>query len=246
MTNHGFASQIAPNSNQFTTIYIIIGMAVGIGIFWHMPYLKQILLPFKIITVALHEFGHASVGVCTGAKIIGIKVNPDEGGVTEMRGGKQWLTLPAGYLGSSFWGSLMIFCGFNTFASKIVSVIIGLAMLITLYWARNWLTRIMTVIFVGSIALLWWLANSAGLRYFVLFVGTMSALYSLWDIIEDLIVRKINESDASQFSKICCGGCLPPQFWGAIWLIISFMFVAAAIICALLVFKDPDSTISYQ
>lgn len=45
------------------------------------------------------EFGHASVGVCTGAKIEGIKVEPNEGGVTLMRGGKQWLTLPAGYIG---------------------------------------------------------------------------------------------------------------------------------------------------
>lgn len=36
-------------------------------------------MPFKIITVALHEFGHASAGCCTGAKVISIEVNPDEG-----------------------------------------------------------------------------------------------------------------------------------------------------------------------
>lgn len=101
----------------------------------------------------------------------------------------------------------------------------------------------MTVLFIGCIAFLWWFKDSIGLRYFVLFIGTMSALYSLWDIIEDLILRKVNESDASKFSKICCGGCLPPQVWGVLWLLISFLFVAVAIFCALLAFKDPNSQI---
>lgn len=169
-------------------------------------------------------------------------MNPDEGGVTRMRGGIQALTLPAGYLGSAFWGSLMIFAGFNILASKIVGVIVGVAMLATLFWAKNWLTRVMTVLFIGLIALFWWADNSIPLRYYVLFFGVMSALYSLWDIIEDLIVRRVNESDATQFAKICCGGCLPPQFWGVLWLFISFIFVGVAIIGALLVFKDPNAT----
>jgi hypothetical protein len=78
----------------------------------------------------------------------------------------------------------MIFCGFNTLASQVVSVIVGIAMLATLYWAKNWLTRVLTVIFVGIVAFLWWFENSVGLRYFVLFIGVMSALYSLWDILE--------------------------------------------------------------
>lgn len=38
----------------------------------------------QLITVALHEFGHAAAGCCTGAKIEGIKVDPEEGGVTTM------------------------------------------------------------------------------------------------------------------------------------------------------------------
>jgi hypothetical protein len=102
-SNQWVLENIAPNATQCDSLYILLGMSIGIGIFWHVPYLKEILLPFKIFTVVLHEFGHASVGVCTGAKIEGISVGTNEGGVTLMRGGKQWLTLPAGYIGSSFW-----------------------------------------------------------------------------------------------------------------------------------------------
>ncbi len=66
-------------------------------------------------------------------------------------------------------------------------------------------------------------------------ISVMSALYSLWDIIEDLVVRKVNESDATKFSKLCCG---PPQMWGGIWFFISLIFVGVAIVAALIVFKD--------
>jgi hypothetical protein len=64
----------------------------------------------------------------------------DEGGETRMSGGIPWLSLPAGYLGSSFIGACLIACGFDTNASKIASIVMGLFFLFTLWWARrNWL-----------------------------------------------------------------------------------------------------------
>ena len=176
-----------------------------------------------------------------GAKIQSIEVNPDEGGSTKMKGGNLYLALPAGYLGSSFWGSLMIVAGFNVTFSKVVAGIIMFCMLLILYWAKNWLTRGMTVLTMAILGVLWWFKDGIGLRYFVLFLGVMSALYSLWDIVEDLIVRRVNESDAAMFSKICCKGAIPAQVWGVIWFLISMVFVAAAIIIALIVFKDPNA-----
>jgi hypothetical protein len=57
-----------------------------------------------------------------------------------MSGGIPWLTLPAGYLGSSVIGAGLITCGFDTDASKVASLVLAGAFLITLWWARkNWL-----------------------------------------------------------------------------------------------------------
>ncbi|KND01028.1 uncharacterized protein SPPG_04121 [Spizellomyces punctatus DAOM BR117] len=234
-------THLQPSPEQKRTIIFIAVYTVAITILWNVPVLKQILWPFKIVTVALHEFGHASAGLCTGAKIQSITLDPDEGGLTKMRGGNPYCTLPAGYIGSAFWGALMVFAGFDVLASKIVSVLIGLAMVATLYWARNWLTRGITVLFIGLIALLWWINGGYYLRYFVLFMGVMSCLYSLWDIIEDLVTRKVNESDASKFSHLCCRGCLPPQLWGVLWFLISLAFLGLAVVAALLVFKEENT-----
>ena len=229
---------LKPTEHQLFTIKLIAIYAGSILVLWNIPILKEILWPFKIFTVALHEFGHAIVGIMTGAKIESITLDPNEGGATKMKGGNFYLSLPAGYVGSSFWGALMVFAGFDTLASQIVSCIVGASMLIILFYARNWLARMITVFFVGLIAVLWWYNQSFYLRYFVLFLGVMSCLYSLWDIVEDLISRKVNESDATKYSKLCCRGMIPSQVWGIIWFMISLLFLAAGVIAALIVFKD--------
>lgn len=107
-----------------------------------------------------HAFSrrHAATGCCTGASIKSISLDPREGGVTKMSGGictsPQFLassqlltallpaaiTLPAGYLGSSLTGALLIFCGFSVVASKIASFVLGFGFLLTLWWGRrDWL-----------------------------------------------------------------------------------------------------------
>lgn len=91
------------------------------------------------------QFSHAFAGLLTCAKIESIEldrkfsdclVHPtqslcltlvlaDEGGVTRMTGGISAITLPAGYIGSSFIGACLIACGFDTNASKVATLVLG-------------------------------------------------------------------------------------------------------------------------
>ncbi|KAI9027638.1 peptidase M50B-like-domain-containing protein [Phycomyces nitens] len=232
---------LTPTQDQ-KTILIIIGVyTAAILVLWNMPIAKIILSPFKLLTVGLHEFSHAIVGCLTCAKIESIEIDPDEGGVTRMRGGIPMCTLPAGYLGSSLIGAVLVMCGFNILASKIASIILGVCLLFTLWWAKNWLTRCIGLLFIGVMVFLWWLAHGQGLKYFVLFVGVMSCLYCLWDILDDLVFRKAFESDASKFAKLC-GSCMSSRVWGVLWFIISLLFFIAGILIGLAAFKEDQET----
>lgn len=134
------ASRIDPTHDQRTIIIVACVYVVVITIVWNVPILKLIIYPFKLLTVGFHEAGHAIVGLLTGAKIESITLEPNEGGATRMRGGIAWLTLPAGYLGSSFIGAAMIACAFDIRASKVMTIVIGVVFLLTLWWARrDWL-----------------------------------------------------------------------------------------------------------
>ncbi|KAJ7043232.1 peptidase M50B-like-domain-containing protein [Mycena alexandri] len=231
------SSKLTPSDTQKTTLIVAGVYIIVIAILWHVPYLNKIIYPFKLLTVGFHEMSHAIMGVLTCATIHSIELDPDEGGATSMSGGIPWLTLPAGYLGSSFIGACLIACGFDTNASKIAVIVLGVFFIFTLWWARrNLLTWALILGMAGLIILFWFVAESVALRYLVLFIGVMSCMYVLWDVIDDTIARKVNSSDASAFSRIC--GCFPSQVWGVIWLIQAFIFFAAGVLVGLAAFKE--------
>ncbi|KAJ5273715.1 hypothetical protein N7478_008840 [Penicillium angulare] len=192
-----------------------------------------------MLVIAFHEFGHAITACCTGGKVESISLDPHEGGVTHMRGGVSAITLPAGYLGSSVIGALLIFAGFDIVASKVASIVLAVCFLLTLWWARkDWLTIGTVLLAVGLLVACWFIAHAEALRWFVLFIGVMSSLYSVWDICDDLILRKVNSSDASVFAKKYGGSS---QCWGVLWSIISLAFMAIGIIGGIAAFPESFS-----
>ncbi|KAF9009528.1 peptidase M50B-like-domain-containing protein [Cyathus striatus] len=232
-----FKTQVTPNDTQRNTLIIAGIYILAIAILWHTPVLNKILYPFKLLTVGFHEMSHAVAGVLTCATIHSIELDPDEGGATRMSGGVSWITLPAGYLGSSFIGACLIACGFNTNASKVASLVMAGFFLFTLWWARrNLLTWILIFSMSGLVVLFWFVGGGIALRYFVLFIGVMSCMYVLWDVIDDTLARKIHTSDASAYADIC--GCCPSRVWGFIWLVQAFIFFALGVIVGLVSFKE--------
>lgn len=235
-----FKSQVTPTETQRVTLIVAGCYILVIAILWHVPVLNKIIYPFKLLTVGFHEMSHAFMGVLTCAHIHSIELDPDEGGATKMSGGIPWLTLPAGYLGSSFIGACLIACGFDTNASKVATLVLAAFFLVTLWWARrNWLSWVLILGMSGLIVFFWFVAQGVALRYFVLFIGVMSCLYCLWDVIDDTISRKVANSDASAFARYC--GCCPSQVWGFIWLIQALVFFALGIIVGLVAFKKSAS-----
>ncbi|KAN0112362.1 Peptidase M50B-like domain containing protein [Hyaloscypha variabilis] len=230
------ARSLSVNHTQGITLGIIVLYVAVIALLWNIPYVKYSLWPFKMLVIAFHEFGHAITACCTGGRVKSISLDPREGGVTHMQGGISAITLPAGYLGSSLIGALLIFCGFDIVASKVASIVLGVCFLLTLWWARkDWLTIITILLAVGLLVACWFIKHAEALKYVVLFIGVMSSLYSVWDICDDLILRKVNESDASVFAQRYGGSS---QCWGVIWSIISLIFMIGGIIAGLAAFPE--------
>jgi hypothetical protein len=151
-----------------------------------------------MLVIAFHEFGHAITACCTGGRVKSISLDPREGGVTHMQGGISAITLPAGYLGSSLIGALLIFCGFDIVASKIASIVLGVCFLLTLWWARrDWLTIGTILAAVGLLIACWFIDHAEPLRFVVLFIGVMSALYSVWDIVRPLELIPLSHANSS-------------------------------------------------
>ncbi|KAI9696183.1 MAG: hypothetical protein M1820_008251, partial [Bogoriella megaspora] len=156
---------LSVNHTQAVTLGVIAAYTVVIGLLWNIPYVRYVLWPFKMLVIAFHEFSHASTACCTGGRVKSITLDPHEGGATMMSGGIDAITLPAGYLGSSLIGALLIFCGFDIVASKVASLVLGVCFLLTLWWARkDWLTIITVLLAVGLLVACWFIKHAEPLR----------------------------------------------------------------------------------
>ena len=97
----------------------------------HLGFLSLLIYPIKMFTVFLHEISHGLMATLNGGHITSIALDPRLGGVCYFTMPKSWigstLTASAGYLGSIFWGCVILYCSIrknwdksiNTFISHI-------------------------------------------------------------------------------------------------------------------------------
>ncbi|XP_024989244.1 uncharacterized protein LOC112523799 [Cynara cardunculus var. scolymus] len=189
-----------------------------------------VLLPFKLVTVFLHEASHAVACKLTCGHVEGMQIHADEGGMTQTRGGVYWFILPAGYLGSSFWGMVLILASTNLLAARIAAGCLAAALIIVLFVAKNWTLRGLCAGFIIVLAVVWVLQETTKvriLRYIIMFIGVMNSVFSIYDIYGDLISRQVHTSDAEKFAEVCpcpCNGV----GWGVIWGLVSLIFLGVA------------------
>jgi hypothetical protein len=119
-----------------------------------------LMKPMNVLSVFVHEFGHASACVLTGGKLDAIEVctlqersivrirlwvisqnsflsDQNEGGVTKYKGGCQCLVIPAGYVGSAFWGGAFVAMSGNRVGATVVAAMITGALLFSLWYVSR-------------------------------------------------------------------------------------------------------------
>jgi hypothetical protein len=179
--------------------------------FWNSP----VVYPVKIFTVVLHEMSHGLAAVITGGKIVKIEISPLIGGACYTAGGLQMAILPAGYLGSMFFGCLILLLAARTNLDKLISMIIGIVLLLlTIFFVRTQFGIIFCLTFGIAMIVIGRFAPLAVNDLLLKVIGFTCALYAVIDIKEDLISRTVPGSDAYQMSKLIP---LPPVAWGLIW-----------------------------
>ncbi|KAB2011963.1 hypothetical protein ES319_D09G056100v1 [Gossypium barbadense] len=206
------------NHEQVVFLVTVAVCTVVILALWRTILLR----PFKLVTVFLHEASHAIACKLTCGHVEGIQVHADEGGTTQTRGGIYWLILPAGYLGSSFWGMVLILASTNLLTARIAAGCFVAALLIVLCVAKNGLSF--------SLVLFGFFKKQQRFAYF----GIMNSLFSVYDIYDDLISRRVHSSDAEKFAEVCpcpCNGV----GWGVIWGLISLVFLCGAMYIGLVI-----------
>ncbi|MBW0550550.1 hypothetical protein O181_090265, partial [Austropuccinia psidii MF-1] len=236
--NQRYPGHLSPtNPTQTSTLFVIGVYFIFILVSWNLFLIRQLIYPIKLLSVAWHEFGHVVACAFSAAKLDSVTIDPNEGGATRMEAAVYpAVGLPFGFISSCLLGGLMIFCGFNTLASKIASLIIGMTFLVVFWWASGLLTRVLTLGAVGLLIAFWFIDHAGMLRYYVLFVGVMNCWYILYDVMDDFVFRKLNP---------CCPVLFEERWpliragvWAMLWTFVSAINFVAWILLSLAVWRQ--------
>lgn len=204
------------------------------------PGISWLFLPINQFTTMVHELSHALVCVLTGGHVSGLTIVADgagHGGITSSLGGIQFFIAQAGYLGTAFFGCLLIFLGQYARFSKIILATLGVLMGgFTLYFVG---LNVFHTGLAGFFSFLWGAAMSIGLIWLakkfdsktanlaVLFLAVQTALNSISCIF--LLVQVYlgfipagGWSDATVMENMTH---IPSFFWSFLWFILSCLML---------------------
>ena len=207
-----------------------IVLTVGIFYFWSTPLIQ----PIKLMVVLLHEMSHGLMALASGGTVHDIVITPDEGGACRSEGGNALLIAGAGYLGSMFFGGMILRAARGGSSVPVAYAILTLLVLgAAVTVLRDSYSRTFALalggffIFIGLIAPSF--IGAFGLRL----LGTGNCLYAIFDIYSDLVIGDTGaitnasskmQNDAQAFSSLTG---VPPQTVGLAWFIVSVLFFMA-------------------
>ena len=201
---------------------VLIGL---IFMCWSTPFIQ----PIKLMVVLLHEMSHGLMALASGGTVYDIVITPEEGGSCRSDGGNAALIAAAGYLGSMFFGGMILRASRGgagvPVAYALLTLLLRGAAVTVLHdsYSRTFaLTLSGLFIFLGLIAPTF--VGAFGLRA----MGTVSCLYAIFDIYSDILAggggsEKI-ENDAQTFSNLTG---LPVGGVGLAWFLVSVLFFIA-------------------
>jgi len=132
---------------------------------------RAALYPFTLTSTIFHEFGHALACWLTGGRVSHIRISFDESGLTRFAGGSICLVLPAGYIGSSLAGAVLLAMGFGIRSAKWSAYGVLAIVALTVFFAGSVFTVISAaIIFVLLLAAVLF-RDGKYTRHVVLLVG---------------------------------------------------------------------------
>lgn len=212
--------KLIDGKNQLIHLAILIVIAI---VFWNTP----LIYPIKLFVVMLHEMSHGLMAVAFGGEIVEIHIDKRIGGycMYTITPGfwVEFMTSSAGYLGSLFWGSLILILAVKIEKDKYITLAIGVLLLLLSYFvlqSGEWFGTAMTFGFGLFMLIAFKFFGALFHDLWLKFIGIICCAYVILDIKGDLIDNTNVGSDADKIAEITG---LPSIFVGITWMIIAVM-----------------------
>lgn len=235
------ASQLSFMHNPRWNMSVFWLLVVFSVLLSNVPGIHFLLTPVNQFVTMVHELGHTLVTIFTGGQATFTFVPDGQGhlGLTHSKGGIAFLSIQAGYIGTTLFGCLLIYLGQYPRFSKYILSGLGVAMIACsiLFILPGLLNPVNFIQVIGS--LIWALGLGGACIYLgkklqpawanllVLFLAVQTALSSLallWGLVPHALgLAGSHFSDATLMAEL-----IPftlPVFWVLLWVSISILML---------------------
>lgn len=214
--------KLSSPQKQLLVLLVFLAMAV---VLWD----TFLLYPVKLFVVMLHEMSHGLMAELFGGDIVRIQIDYRIGGYCQYTLPDtfwgRFMVASAGYLGSLFWGALILIGAVRTDKDRYISLVIGIVLLILSWFViktGEWFGIVMTLGFGLFMLVAFKLMSDTFHDYFLKFIGMVSCIYVIIDIKNDLIDRTGIGSDADSIAEMTG---IPSMVVGIIWFFIGSLVI---------------------
>ena len=206
---------------------------------WNTPIAATLLLPVSYIVTMIHELSHAIACIATGGQVSGLKIVSDglgHGGLTFCSGGNPWIYTPAGYIGTTLVGCILLFFSQFKLIARILLFLIGVSVILAALFlssqsifAPGMLIQaiqsiIVELIMGGAFIFSSIKLNDKMANLLLMFLCIQIILNSFTDLTVLFQISTFTNtntfSDATNMAKI---SGISPAFWSIIWALISII-----------------------
>jgi hypothetical protein len=195
---------------------------------WPTP----LLVPFRLFVTVVHELGHAIATVLTGGQVTGIEISPGGGGLTHVRGGNFFLSVSAGYLGSSLFGAVLLLLARAPGQRRLLQALaVGLVLAVLLFFREPF--GILVALLAA--AAFWTLAARGPAALVTLFVALLAVLNGLYAVVDLLYLLQISGTSAAMSNAAILQSRtgIPALVWALLWTAVGVLIQLVALRLAL-------------
>jgi hypothetical protein len=197
-----------------------LGIAALLLVLWDTILVR----PLRVLTVLLHEIFHALAALITGGGVNTIEVISHRTGLTSLYGGTPAVVYSAGYLGTAFFGAVLLGSTYRWPLKRSLYLGIGVLLLVnTLLFVRNpfgWMYGLVA----GFFFLTLFFVQFPFSAYVMDLVGVLCVLDVFYDLTGFFLAYSRN--DAAILSRIVG---LPYYVVLSIWAVAAVVMVGAAV-----------------
>lgn len=212
-------------------VAVIVGLSIIVAVMIEaVPLIYILAYPLRFFITVIHELGHGVATILTGGQFSHFVLRVDTSGTAWSRGGCRFVIIPAGYLGTTFVGMLLIlFTGINEAAPFVLG---GMGLLITFLVLLFGWTSATTML--GGLAsglgatLIAWYGGENWSIFFISLLAIFGSLEAVSDLRRMALIAQLglpSRDDAVVMEETY--GCSAPV-WAWSWTIISLLMIGWA------------------